>query len=370
MRRLALAATMAGALAGPLSAQLGLITGALPDSAVSAYQVDFAIPPAPAAQLLRIDESSLHRPGTARALAASFGGFTADGGFSVPEAYAVEFSPYLMAAGTTLTLREYRTSPGRRFLSRLRISGATGPAGLEDDRRAVSFGGRLTVFDGADLRQDSVFLDSVQVVTAPIQEHLDSLREEAGAPIVCTNPLDRSSCTRRDIVLAIDPVILDAARDSVEALHDRYTARRWNAPVMEIAYASRAAGVDDAGNGLRMDRHALWATAGWGFGSWGQVLAGTRLASERFGADWLSRATAGLRLFAGENQRKAFVEVEGTATDGRKPGWAILSGVEARLHSLAWVSAAAGSRWGVVDEDSRLTARFDLSVALPEYGFR
>ena len=106
-----------------------------PDTLQKSFQVDFAIPDAPAFKLLNSEPSSILRPTTVRELTTTFSNFVQNGSsLTIPNAIAIEFSPGLLVSGQTLSLDAYRKLD---WWYRLRVSGATLRRTDGRDRKSV-----------------------------------------------------------------------------------------------------------------------------------------------------------------------------------------------------------------------------------------
>jgi hypothetical protein len=346
-------------------AQVRLIpVGSVPDSATVEVKVDFAIPDIPAMSMLNIDQNKLLRPATPRALASSFSGFASGQAFAIPEAFALEVSPFLLLHGETLTRQQYRSKVD---LARLRLSGGVGPVAENDNRRGVAVGMRYTFLDHTDPRLSNAYRDDIDAVLRDVDTAIVRLRITSGSPLVCP-PNEPENCVERILDFSLIAPQLQAARDSIVKIHERFVRDNWNRPIVDIAIASRAAGTDSVGNDLRMDRHTVWFAAGVPVGSRGQLLLGAHGGAERervSRAEWEGIVGGSTRIYFGTNQRKLLVESQLTGTSGRRPELLLNSGVEARLHTLAWLSGAAGATWEGRSRP-RLTARLFFKAALAD----
>jgi hypothetical protein len=351
----AVLAALAVLAASGVRAQVSVVGGrAALDTLEAQFRADFAVREPPALDLVDGDPSHILRPATVREVAVAAAEFgAADGSLQVPEAFAVEVAPFLLARGRRLSLAEYRARPA---LYRLRVSGATGRDSL--GRAALALGVRATLVDGADLRTRADYLGGVTALAGRINGLVVEERLARGQRPDPGRPLTLDSLTgprRAQLVAALAAV--DSLRRAVEG-------QAWNARVVEVAAGARAGAADAAGNDLRLTDYAAWATYGDGIGTWGQVLVGARGALGRDDPDDALAASASLsaRLYVGSNRTKAFAEAQATAGDGAA-GF-VQAGAEARLFDAVWTTVSTGLEWD--DASPRLVGRFALKVALPD----
>lgn len=344
MRRLLGLLLVATAMPPALAAQR-------PDSLAQQYEVDFAIPDAPALQLLQVGESSILRPTTVRALTAGLSDLfegEGGGGLQVPNAFAIEAAPFLLARGPRLTLPRYRANPA---LYRTRVSAAARRSDGTGNLTGIALGLRLTLSDGADLRMNQAYVDSATVLATSINEVYVNARIRAGRPPA--------------------PIVLtEAEQDSVsrliEPFRKRWAQTRWNANVFDVAAGLMAASADSLGNDLTVGNVAAWGTWGRGWGDWGQLLLGGRgtFGRDALGAERALGGSMGARFYAGTNAYKVFLEGQGTVGTDDEPGWLLNSGGEARLYNRFWANFSAGVNWQG-SGNGHLSGRFSIKGAAP-----
>ncbi|HYW11916.1 MAG TPA: hypothetical protein VE871_08165 [Longimicrobium sp.] len=342
MRRRLAAILLFAAMPGAAAAQR-------PDSLAQQFEVDFAIPDAPALELLQAQASGVLRPTTVRALTAGLSDlFQGEGGgLQVPNAFAIEAAPFLLARGHRLTLPQYRANPA---LYRTRVSAAARRHEDTGNLTGIALGLRLTLADDADLRMNPAYIDSATVLSAAINEIYVNARIRAGRPPA--------------------PVVLTAAeQDSVrrliEPFRTRWAQTRWNANVFDLA-AGLMASADSLGNDLEVGQLAAWGTWGRGWADWGQLLVGGRgtFGHDLPGDDRALGGSLGARFYAGTNAYKVFLEGQGSAGMDDRPGWRLHTGGEARLYNRLWATFSAAVDWAG-SGDGRLSGRFSIQGAAP-----
>lgn len=345
MRRALLLAATALLTAVPAAAQNV-------DSLAASFEVDFAVPDAPAFELLGVDPSTAVRPSSVRAFATSLSDFTGGGElFHIPRAFAVEVSPALLIAGKRLTLAQYQNNPQ---LYRFRLSAATRRSEAGSATQ-LALGMRVSLRDDADLRTNKEYIRDATDVATSINEIYVAARKRIGPP---------RGGTPAPIVLT------ETEREQVENIlkpfRDRYAQSAWNASAFDIAAGARASAQDSLGNGLRMDQYALWGTWAAGFGSWGQLLVGAHggMLRDSVTAEFGTNGSLSARFYAGTNELKVFVEGQGSAAQHELPNWLLHAGGEARIIPRLWSNFSAGVQWDE-DRDARLVARFTVKTGTP-----
>lgn len=362
--RLALAAVATFLVAMPSTAQISIVRGqARLDSLEAMYRADFAIPDAPALDLVDENPSDLLRPSSVREFALAASQFSTPGGsFRLPEAFALEIAPFLLASGRRLSIGEYRAHPA---LYRFRISGATGRDSLQ--RSALALGLRATLLDEGDLRTRNDYIEGVTDLTTRINNLVVDERLARAAQGEAPNP--QVPLTLSDLT-GDRQMRLDALLASVDSLRRAMEDRTWNARALDVALATRARAADSLGHDLHMTDYVAWVTYGDGFGQWGQLLLGARVTLERDYADRHFRTSGSLttRLYVGSNRYKAFTEGQISTREGEdQVGFFLNAGGEARLFRAVWTTFSAGLEWTEAEDRAPgLAGRFAVKLALPD----
>jgi len=322
------------------------------DSLAQQFEVDFAIPDAPALQLLQVDQGNILRPTTVRGFTAGLSNlFQEQGGaLQVPNAFAIEAAPFLLARGPRLTLNQYRAN---QILYRTRVSAGAKRSASTGSLTGLALGLRMTLRDDADLRSDSVYIDSATAFAKAIND----IRVNA---IIAAGPRQ-------------EPKYTQAQKDSLASLNEmvtsfvkRWEQTRWNEDVFDVAAGLMAASSDSLGNDLKVGALAAWGTWGRGFGDWGQMLVGGRatLGHDDPTEERRLNGSLGTRFYAGTNAYKLFLEGQSTLESDASPEWLINAGGEARLVSRFWASFSAGVNWEG-SGNAHLTGRFTIKAAAP-----
>lgn len=319
----------------------------IPDEIASTFRTDFAVPDAPALLLLDVEPSTILRPTTVRELAATVSDFASSGDFSLPRAFAVEFAPALLIGGKTLSLQKYRGNPA---LYRLRLSAATRRPEDSASPTEIALGVRVALIDEADLRMNPEYLRQAVDIAQRVNDIYVAARRRVGPP---PTPIELTSVEEDSIVHLQAP------------LTELWENKKWNSRVLDVAAGMLAQGRDSLGRDLRSTQLAAWGTFGTGFGRWGQLLLGGKIASVRdlLTDDFSAKGDLASRFYVGTNRYKVFAEVGGTWQSGPDE-WLLNGGGEAKLIRGGWVSFSAG----LATTSSRTDLRTNLAVKLGVLG--
>jgi hypothetical protein len=315
-----------------------------PGSLATLYRANFAVPDAPAFQMLEVDPTTILRPTTVKELAAAVSGFAGSGSsLAIPRAFAIEVAPALLIGGKSLSLKKYNDNAA---LYRLRLSAATSRPEGSASPTQIAIGLRVDLIDEADLRTNPGYLHTSTAIATQVNAVYEGARERAGPPPA---PIELTSKETDSIIRLQDP------------LRELWENKKWNARVLEVAAGFRAGTADALGRGLQADEFGGWVTFGTGFGSWGQLLLGGKAATARdtLTSDFSAVGAAAGRLYAGTNRYKFFVEAGGNWRLGPDE-WRLSGGGEAELIRGGWVSFSAG----LASTSSRTDLRTNLAVKL------
>jgi hypothetical protein len=322
------------------------------------FKLDFAIPDAPAFDLLEVDPSSVLRPTTVRELGLAVSDFVGDGtALTIPKAWALEVSPALLISGDKLSVADYRARP---WLYRFRISGASRVAEEGDRPAAVALGLRGSIVDRADLRTlpNAVWRDTLTQTTALIvkarQAYQDSLSEggmdpEAAAALADTREF---------------PQLWEALEERRGVIQDSL----WNAFAVDLALGIAAAGSDPSGNDLRVDRYGVWVSLAAPVTRSGQLLVGLWEGAERdsITADMRFTGKANARFYLGRNYAKIFLEGQAKLMDERSPVLLLNSGGEIRPPFGGWARLSAGIEFDSNSGSDNLVTNFAYKFGFPK----
>jgi hypothetical protein len=258
------------------------------------FQLDFVVPESPAFNLIDLGTSDILRPTSARELAVAVSDFTGSGdGFTIPQKFAVEFSPGLLIGGNELSLDGYQEKP---WLYRLRVSGATKRDEGGTGNAEMALGLRWTLIDESDLRTNTNFLGDITEITDTLNAIYVAAVKRRGPPM----PGKKLTLTDGEIKTVKE------LNTQLKEKYGKIADEKWNARIFEIAIGTRFMAADAMGNDLVAEDLAFWSIYGHAFGSWGQLLLGPtfKLREE------LDESTFSLpaRFYVGSNTYKAFAE--------------------------------------------------------------
>ncbi len=317
------------------------------------FQLDLAVPDAPALLLLEREDDALLRPASVRAAAiAASDFFGASGRLVVPDQLGVEFSPGLLIGGQDLSVSRYRQNP---WLYRLRLSVAT-LRGLDADATsALAIGLRVNTVDRSDLRTNRDYELEATALAEAINNLILIERQQVGPTV----PLESIEAL---------PHVQDRKRELIEEFQERWAERRWNERISELALGTRAASPDSLIGHLHFDRLVAWYTSAHPVGPWGQLLVGVSGEAGRMPLedDFAVSGRGGTRFYIGTNTHKAFLEAAVSLRENDELRWLVNGGVEIRIADNFWLDFRAGARTDPPDgDDARLVTSIRLHFAPP-----
>jgi hypothetical protein len=213
--------------------------------------VDLAVPESPAFSALGLTPQQVTRPTTGRELATSLlNGVDRQGNFQT--GIAIDLAPYLLLAGSQITLRKYqeRNQYLTRFLSRMQTSFATSKGAASEDKSVkIALGWRFTFIDLGDPRTDS--------------ELLECLEREARKVLDNSPPIPPGTSEE---AIAIENQRREASvRTAVEPCREAAAKRRWNRTAWVVGVAPTWTSLDGTSAQMEFSGTALWTSIGFGF---------------------------------------------------------------------------------------------------------
>jgi hypothetical protein len=305
------------------------------DSTVASIRMNFAVPDAPAFKILGIQPDNILRPATTQELAISLSEPFLSSKF--PSAVAMEFSPYLTIAGSSLTLRNYQESSIKRILYRTRISVASRRSTSIGDTTILAFGLRFTLLDESDLRLDKDYIDKIYSYNDSILALESRIRDHFRDTI----PPFAINVKEAQDSIAIATRELDS---KIAAVREEAKLRNWNKSIIEAGIAIAGASPESTrARGIVGTRAAFWFVGAGSFSTWGQWVLGLNTTLRRNSAGKFSAIDGALsgRIYAGENIYKGYVQFESEIQDHELKNLLLIGG-EARLFGTFWIDYAAG----------------------------
>jgi hypothetical protein len=324
------------------------------------YKTNFAIPDAPAFELLSVDPNTILRPQSTRELALSLSKFqSADGSFTIPQALALEFSPALLIRGERITESGFAAHP-RLYNLRLSLAALRGSKTGANARLAL--GARFTLSDRSQLKNDEAY---------PADLHVTEVTEQALSVYSAAN----TRAVKQAREAGEDPskarmVLTRDEREQLDALaseiRKRWAERYWNAGRMEVAFALRASAADSTGRDPKLDTFSAWFTGTRSVAEWGQGLVGARLAVRRdsLSGDYKQESSLAFRFYAGNSRAKGYLEGQQTMREDAKPRLFVNGGFEMAAAEWVWLNFALGFEREGGGSAHTVTA-FKLKTALP-----
>lgn len=324
------------------------------------YKTNFAIPDAPAYELLSVDPGTILRPQSTRELALSLSRFqSSDGSFAIPQALALEFSPALLITGDRITEAGFATHPG---LYNLRLSLAALRDAKTGANARLALGARFTLSDQSQLKNDQAYAADLRVTTLTAQAvsvySVASARAAGQARAAGRDPSQAPITLTTDERAQLDALAQDIRR--------RWAERYWNAGRMELAFAMRASAADSTGRDPKLDAFSAWFTGTRAVVDWGQGLLGARLAVRRdsVSGDYKQESSLAFRFYAGNSRAKGYVEGQQTMRDGARPRLFVNGGFEMAAAEWVWLNFTLGFEREGGGSAHTVTA-FKLKTALP-----
>lgn len=312
-------------------------------------RLNFSVPDAPAFAILNYTPSVIIRPTTVREIGLAVADFIR-GGSVLPKAFAAEFSPGLLAGGSTLSIREYNANP---FWYRTRISIASRSFDDNTGRIQASLGVRMTLMDDADPRMNRHFIQDMSRMAMSINQTLS--RSVQVAP-----PTESG-------VVSVQSPDLEVLEAEVSRLRAQQRDESWNANIAEIAAAVRFSSSDSLAKNAVADKYQLWIAASFGASEWGQFifnLTGSVERAQTFVMDSTSIAMNS-RFYFGSNSIKVYGEGQITALDNSPALYLFNIGGEITPISSFWLEFSAGfEKRG--KEPAIIRTAFHVRWGLPE----
>ena len=234
--------------AAAASALAGIATATKLKSA----DIDLSVPESPAFIAIGLSPDTIVRPTTPREFAtALLNGFDRNG--NLQTGIAIDTVPYLVWAGSKVSLAQYKSSAVTQILSRTQVSFATTKGGGADDKSVkLAFGGHSTLYDSEDPR-----LNNDELLRC--YSDIPLFRPGGGAL-----PLDAAAEARLGSDREkFEREILRPAADACREQFRRHA--RWNGTSWIVAAASSWASPTGLAQDLDTRSSSFWTSVSYGF---------------------------------------------------------------------------------------------------------
>jgi hypothetical protein len=192
--------------------------------------------PSPALTLLGVTPQAITRPGTPKAFQTAILNAVDERG-RLQNGVAIDTSPFLVFAGSSLTIDEYRADAVAQLLARTNLSVAS-TRETSGDAERMAVGAHITLYDAGDPRLDT---------------ELDACFD-AALPLPAAAMADSS----------VSDVTPDQAK-AVEACRTASARRNWNATSWVIGAGQAWLSSDATQNRSTQDGGGVWTSFAWSF---------------------------------------------------------------------------------------------------------
>jgi hypothetical protein len=227
----------------------GAQTPAVPSQfqAARSATIDLAVPESPGFAALGLTPQDVTRPTSGRELATSFlNGVDRDG--NLQTGIAIDVAPYMLLAGSKLTLQKYRNGPYlTRFLAQWQTSFATAKGAADEDKSVkLAFGMRFTFFDKGDPRMDDALLACLAKVADFVSD--------SALPVPPGSDLDLVNRQREE-----------AVREGAKPCREDAAKRRWNRSAWIAGLAPTWMSPEGKAGKMEYTGTVFWTSIGHGF---------------------------------------------------------------------------------------------------------
>ena len=289
-------------------------------------KADYAVPDAPAFKILQTDPSTVLRPTSSREVAVTVANLFKGG--KIPDNYALEISPGLLLANS---LDNYKKNP---LCYRARISFATKT--MENSAKHIGLGVRLTLYDDTDLRLNTNYEEKLIKIGKTSDDLNSSCADELADKIADDNfsiLLDECMEAKKDYI-----------SKKINALRDSVKEKNWNAPIVEMGFATSALSGDSLAKSLSVNSYQFWFSAALPLGKEGQIIAGLNGGVSKNDKDELkkSEGSLGVRGYYGTNNQKLFLEADIKVASEMFPSYSLNIGYEYNVTNGLWADISLG----------------------------
>lgn len=210
---------------------------------------NMAVPESPAFAILGVTPDKIARPANGRELA--FGilqGLDEKG--NMQNGLAIDFSPYQLSVGKSITLNQYRNSPYKRILYHTQISTGTSKGSSTDDKSSkLAAGLKVTVFNYGDPRMDLELGTCIQKAEGSVLAKY--------TPIPLGTPAEQ--------ILAIHTKMKSETEEMAEVCREQSSKKNLNKPALDIGVSPVWSSPDGDTKNLDWGGLAVWSSFKYGY---------------------------------------------------------------------------------------------------------
>ncbi|QHV99314.1 hypothetical protein [Spirosoma endbachense] len=340
-------------------------------------KLNFAVPDMPAFKALGSEPSTILRPSTPMALAATASQFYGNGNGVLPRNIAIEVAPLILidaSPNRRLKLEQYLK---RRVFHSMRVSiGTLTDSSTTPYSSKLAVGLRFSLIDKGDLRYDRNFLQEVANILREDALAESALRTEFNQTHPLTVDLDDREKLFKEFREAKQT---DTIEKKINAIKEDYKRKNWNKQKLDFALAWAGRSSDSLVKNLNFHRISGWLTLALPVKQWGQFLVGINYDNSHNTVEMkeevLSRYNLALRLYAGTNRFKGYLESQysrvnrkfnlGVSTIESNDFYLHLGGEYGILDGI-WIQGYAGYQRNFSAGLSAFTGHLDLRFTIPE----
>ena len=237
----------------PVPATSALLDAERMTTKLKSADIDLSVPESPAFVAIGLSPDTIVRPTTPREFAtAVLNGVDRNG--NLQTGMAIDAVPYLVWAGSKVSLHQYRTSVATQILSRSQVSFATTKGGGDDDPSVkLAIGGHSTLYDSEDprLNNDALLQCYSEIPLLRITDLGIGLSDEER--------------TRR-IELAREQFERTVLKPRTEDCREQFRRKaRWNGTSVIVAGASTWVSATGLAKDLDTRSSSFWTSFSYGF---------------------------------------------------------------------------------------------------------
>jgi hypothetical protein len=293
---------------------------------------DWLIPESPAFSVLNVTPQSVTRPSSPRELAVALLN-SLDANNNPQQGVAIDTTPYLLLAGDSITIADYRNDYLTRILSRSQLSLATTKGQNDADkafRAAASV--RATLWDLGDPRLD---------------KQLDRCFESMPFPPL--PPLPPGAESDPETIRRMEQQRTDALKPLAASCRKESRQRNWNRSAWDIAVARVWINTDGSAGDLSNGGASVWSSIAYGF---------ERQPVLRDSAQLIGM----VRITNGEQVPDAATPPVFTEQDSRYVGVRFRFGGESRVFNIEGLSIRTSAPGATDERYTRYTLGGDIKI--------